>query len=149
MQAFHRPALIALGGLLLVTPSPADPQKQQPDWRKATVVDVFPPERQKRTEPKSIDLSAATHKVRQSPYPIYTALGGNTRWILVFESADITYVASSQALRGDSPLRTLRPGDTVEVARHGKRDLQIRIQGTKDEKLYLREERTGRSDGAN
>jgi hypothetical protein len=133
-----------------MAPCIGDPQKQQAqDWRQATVVDVFPPERQKRTEPKSIDLSAATHKVRQSPYPIYTALGGNTRWILVFESADVTYVTSSQALRSDSPLRTLRHGDAVEVARHGKRALHIRLKGSKDEKLHLLEERTAQSRSAN
>jgi hypothetical protein len=132
--------------MLLIAPLTADPQKQQArDWQSATVVEVFPPESQKRAEPKSIDLSAATHKVRQSPYPVYSALGGNTRWIIVFESGDATYVGSAQALRGDSSLRTLKPGDTVGLARQGKKDLYVRLTGKADEKLYLLEARTPQS----
>jgi hypothetical protein len=86
-----------------------------------------------------VDLSAATHKVRQSPYPIYTALGGNSQWVIVFESANVMYVGYSRALRRDSQLRTLRPGDAVELAQQGKRDLYVRISGKNEEKLHLLE----------
>lgn len=113
--------------------------KEQPrQWQPATVVDVFSPDRQKRTEPKSLDPSV-TPVPRQSPFPIYMAPGGNTRWVFVFESGNTTYIASSTALRGDSPLRKLQPDKPVEVARQGKKDFYVRIEGGKEEKLALLE----------
>jgi hypothetical protein len=133
----------AVGLLLSAVALSAAPKEPQRDWRAATVVDVLPPGQQKRAEPKSLDPSV-TPIPRQSPFPIYTAAGGNTRWVFVFEVDDVTYVASTQALRGDSFLRKLQPDGPVELARQGKRDPYVRVEGKKEEKLRLLDEVTAR-----
>jgi hypothetical protein len=135
-----RPAvvsLVALCSLLLGQGSAANsPESLQPNWRSGTVTGVFPPERQKRVDPKSLDHSAVKTP-GQSPFPIYTALGANTRWFFVLESQGSTFLASSLSPRGDSFLRKLQPGDAVEVVQRGKKDLYIRINGKTEEKLRL------------
>ncbi|MBL8290931.1 MAG: hypothetical protein JNN08_03790 [Bryobacterales bacterium] len=141
----NRWRLAAVGFLLSGVALSAAPKEPQRDWRAATVVEVLPPGQQKRAEPESLNPSA-TPIPRQSPFPIYTAAGGNTRWVFVFEvndvTNDVTYVASTQAFRGDSFLHRLQPDGTVELARQGKRDLYVRVEGKKEEKLRLLDEVT-------
>ncbi|MBL8290613.1 MAG: hypothetical protein JNN08_02185 [Bryobacterales bacterium] len=40
-------------------------------------------------------------------------------------------------LCGGTPLRVLKPGDKVDVSKHGKRDVWVRPVGKKAEKLKL------------